>query len=109
MNAVEVRQYQTADGRIPVAAWLSSLRDARAQGRIAARISRLEAGNRGDWKSVGDGVFEMRVDVGPGYRIYCGQDRARVVLLLCGGSKRTQAGDIEVAHAYWKDYKARCR
>lgn len=105
----EVRQYQTPDGRIPFAEWLWRLRDRNVQARIAARLVRLQAGNRGDWKPVGGGVFELRIDAGPGYRVYCGQHGAAVVLLLCGGDKRTQAQDIEVAHAYWKDYKTRTR
>jgi putative addiction module killer protein len=75
--------------------------------RILARIDRLRLGLRGDWKSVGAGVFELRVDSGPGYRIYCAEDGATLVLLLCGGSKRSQQRDIEQAHENWKDYKAR--
>ncbi len=62
-------------------------------------------GLRGDWKSVGGGVCELRIDHGPGYRVYYGQDGNTLVLLLCGGAKRTQAKDIEKAYAYWKDYK----
>lgn len=102
MAAMEVRQYQTTDGRIPFAEWLAALRD-----RIAARLLRMQAGNRGDWKAVGAGVFELRIDTGPGYRVYCGQDDATLVLLLCAGDKRTQTKDIEHAHDYWKDYQAR--
>lgn len=109
MSITEVREYQTADGRNPFAAWMQRLRDRKAQTAIVARILRLQAGNRGDWKTVGAGVFELRVDVGPGYRVYCGQDGSALVLLLCGGDKRTQATDIEVAHDYWKDYKTRTR
>lgn len=76
-------------------------------GQYAARIERLRAGNRGDWKSLGGGVFELRVDIGPGYRTYCGQDGKTLVLLLCASDKRTQTRDIKRAHDYWKDYKAR--
>jgi putative addiction module killer protein len=109
MTALEVIEYRTADGTLPFARWIERLADARARVRILARIDRMRAGLRGDWRSVGDGVFELRVDVGPGYRIYCGQDGATVVLLLCGGDKRSQSRDIEVSHAYWKDYKERYR
>ena len=109
MPIIEVREYQTADGRNPFAAWMQRLRDRRAQAAIVARILRLQAGNRGDWKAVGAGMFELRVDVGAGYRVYAGQDGPALVLLLCGGDKRTQATDIEVAHDYWKDYQARSR
>jgi putative addiction module killer protein len=104
---VEIREYQTSNGRNPFAEWLKKLRDRRAVKAITARLTRLQTGNRGDWKPVGDGVFELRIDTGPGYRVYCGQDGKTLVLLLCGGSKQTQAKDIERAHDYWKDYKAR--
>jgi putative addiction module killer protein len=104
---VEVRQYQTVVGRTPIAEWLDGLRDMTARSRIVARLDRLSLGLIGDWKSIGSGVCELRIDTGPGYRVYYAQDGAAVVLLLCGGDKRTQAKDIERAHAYWKDYKAR--
>ena len=107
MPIIEIRQYQTADGRMPFAEWLRALRDRRANQAIAARILRMQAGNRGDWKAVGEGVFELRIDTGPGYRVYCGQDGATLVLLLCAGDKRTQTKDIEHARDYWKDYQAR--
>ena len=71
------------------------------------RHDRLQAGLRGDWTAVGHGVFELRVDRGPGYRVYCGQDGETLVLLLCGGDKRTQRQDIEAAHECWQDYKNR--
>lgn len=109
MSIVEIRQYQTVDGRTPVAEWLDGLRDSVARARIVARLDRLSAGLRGDWKSVGGGVSELRIDYGPGYRVYYAQEGDTMVLLLCGGSKRTQAKDIERAHAYWKDYKTRSR
>ncbi len=104
---MEVRQYQTVDGRTPIAEWLDGLRDVPARRRIVARLDRLSLGLIGDWKSIGSGVYELRIDTGPGYRVYYAQDGAAIVLLLCGGDKRTQAKDIERAHAYWKDYKAR--
>ncbi|MCD9005689.1 type II toxin-antitoxin system RelE/ParE family toxin [Luteimonas sp. XNQY3] len=97
----------TPDGRCPFGDWLSGLRDRQARIRILGRLDRMRAGLRGDWKAVGKGVFELRVDHGPGYRVYCGQDGETLVLLLCGGDKRTQARDIEIAHDYWQDYKAR--
>jgi len=109
MTPVEVRQYQTADGRNPFTEWFAALRDRQAIKAIVARLTRMQSGNRGDWKPVGAGVFELRIDTGPGFRVYCGQDGARLVLLLCGGDKRTQAKDIERAHEYWRDYQARSR
>jgi putative addiction module killer protein len=104
---VEVREYQTADGRMPMTEWLAGLRDAGTRARVVSRLDRLKAGLLGDWKSVGEGVCELRIDYGPGYRVYYAQDGKAFILLLCGGDKRTQARDIEQAHAYWKDYKAR--
>jgi putative addiction module killer protein len=107
MNPIEIRQYQTAGGRIPFSEWFAALGDRQAITTIAARLTRMQSGNRGDWKSVGAGVIELRMDAGPDYRVYCGQDGAKLVLLLCGGDKRTQTKDIERAHEYWKDYQAR--
>jgi putative addiction module killer protein len=107
MSNVEVREYQTTEGKAPLTEWLESLRDGATRGRIAARLDRLKVGLLGDWKTVGNGVFELRIDHGPGYRVYYGQMGRTLILLLCGGDKSTQAKDIETAHAYWKDYKAR--
>jgi putative addiction module killer protein len=75
--------------------------------RIVARLDRLGDGNLGDWKSIGGGICELRIDAGAGYRVYYARDGAAIVLLLCAGNKRTRQRDIERAHAYWKDYKAR--
>lgn len=78
-------------------AWLRRLKDANAAARIIARMRRLEQGNPGDAKSVGKGVLEMRIDYGPGYRVYYVHRGAQIVFLLCGGDKRTQQQDIEQA------------
>jgi putative addiction module killer protein len=107
MATLEIRRYQTASGKIPFKDWLDGLRDERAQARIVARLDRLQDGLFGDWRSVGSGVYELRIDHGPGCRIYLGQEGKTLVLLLCGGNKRTQTSDIEKAHGYWKDHKAR--
>lgn len=107
MATVEARNYETATGAQPVAPWLDSLRDGIARLRIAARIERLGKGPPGDWKSVGGGVRELRIDRGPGYRVYYAQHGNALILLLCGRDKRTQSKDIERAHEYWKDYHAR--
>lgn len=84
-------------------AWLRRLRDIEARHRIVARLKRAAFGNFGDVKPVGDGVHEMRVDCGPGYRVYYARDGERVYLLLCGGDKRTQAQDIALAKALWAE------
>lgn len=88
---IEVRQTEEFSG------WLRRLRDANAVARIAGRIRRMEMGNPGDSRSVGQGVLEMRVDYGPGYRIYYVHREAQIVILLCGGDKRTQPKDIKRA------------
>ncbi|MBK8750883.1 MAG: type II toxin-antitoxin system RelE/ParE family toxin [Candidatus Competibacteraceae bacterium] len=81
------------------AQWLAALRDVHAKARIAMRLDRVRAGNLGDAKPVGEGVSELRVDVGPGYRLYFTQRSGRVILLLAGGDKSTQARDIQRAQA----------
>jgi len=80
------------------AAWMSKLRDARAKAKIATRIDRLAQGNPGDVAPVGEGVSEMRVHFGPGYRVYFARRGNDLVLLLCGGDKSTQTRDIKLAH-----------
>jgi putative addiction module killer protein len=88
----------------PLSDWLASLRDARAVGIVRARLNRIRLGNFGDGKSVGSGVEELRIDFGPGYRVYYGREGQLVVILLCGGSKGTQARDIQRSQKYWKEY-----
>src|SRR6202142_2793078 len=100
---MEIRHYTTADGKDVFETWLASLRDDRAEARIDARINRLTGGNSGDCKSVGGGVWELRIDYGPGYRVYYAMEGGQVVLLLCGGDKRKQAVDIQRAMGYWTD------
>jgi putative addiction module killer protein len=103
----EIFHYQTADGRDPFQEWLNKLRDRQAKARIAVRINRMAAGNFGDHKPVGGGVWELRIDAGPGYRVYYALAGAQVVLLLVGGDKSSQQTDIERATAYWADQQRR--
>ncbi|MEZ4663978.1 MAG: type II toxin-antitoxin system RelE/ParE family toxin [Caldilineaceae bacterium] len=98
--------YADASGREPFVVWLSNLRDKGGRKRILARLRRLEQGNLGDWKSVGDGVKELRLFFGPGYRVYFAEDGDTIVVLLLGGDKSSQVNDIERAKAYWKEYQA---
>ncbi len=106
----QVLYYQTVDERRPIEEWLSELKaDRRARAAILVRIDRIERGLIGDWKSVGGGVGELRVDYGPGYRVYFGRDGMTVVVLLCGGYKGTQSRDIGTARQYWRDYEKRKR
>jgi len=83
--------------------WLNGLRDRQARARITVRIERVEAGNFGDHKSVGDGVSELRLSYGPGYRVYFTKQGETVVFLLCGGDKSTQAADIREAKRLAKE------
>jgi len=103
----EIQQYQTVRGKVPFREWLLGLRDVQARARIRARLDRLALGNLGDTKSLGGGIFELRFHFGPGWRVYFGEDRKVLVILLCGGDKGSQAGDIERARKYWKDYLGR--
>ncbi|MBN7806049.1 type II toxin-antitoxin system RelE/ParE family toxin [Agrobacterium rosae] len=103
----EIRHYLTSGGTDPIADWLRDLRDLQAKVAIIRRLNRLEHGNFGDFKPLRDGVHELRIDVGPGYRVYYARSGKTVMLLLCGGSKRTQAGDIERACSYWHDWQNR--
>ena len=104
---IEIRLYQSAEGEQPFTEWLQSLRDQQARARIRIRLDRLCLGNFGDCEPVGDGVIELRIDWGPGYRVYCARLGQMIVLLLCGGDKRTQKKDIKRAKDYFKDYKDR--
>lgn len=103
----EIRRYRTATSKEPFTEWLSSLRDRQAQARILVRLERLELGNFGDCKFLRDGVSELRVDWGPGYRVYFGRDGQTVVVLLCGGDKRKQDADIRKAVDLWQEYGSR--
>ena len=101
----EIRVYQTSSGREPFNEWLNSIRDIETQARIRARLERLEDGNLGDCQSVGEGVFELRIHFGSGYRVYFGQIDNTIILLLCGGDKSSQRRDIERSKIYWLEYK----
>ncbi|TSA04381.1 MAG: type II toxin-antitoxin system RelE/ParE family toxin [Nitrospiraceae bacterium] len=103
----EIEIYLTEEGRAPFTEWLNSLRDIRVRVKIRTRLNRIRLGNFGDSTSVGQGVEELRIDFGPGYRVYYGQASLKVVLLLCGGDKSTQTQDVFQAKSYWKDYKKR--
>jgi putative addiction module killer protein len=91
---------------VPFEAWLDDLDDKRAVARVFARLARVRQGNPGDCRPVGEGVSELRVDYGPGYRVYFGQKGRTLVVLLCGGDKRTQDRDIRLAKQFWQEFKA---
>lgn len=98
-HVVEVVKSETFDR------WLRKLKDRRAAARVRVRIDRLVLGNPGDVKPVGGGVSELRINYGPGYRVYYLQERDRLILLLCGGDKSSQASDIEDAHRIARQWK----
>jgi putative addiction module killer protein len=102
-GSFEIREY-IADGRSPFAEWFNGL-DAVTAARVDRYIRRLEVGNFGAAKSLRDGVFELRLDFGAGYRVYYGREGRTIIVLLGGGSKRRQDADIAAAVERWKRYK----
>jgi putative addiction module killer protein len=109
MIEITVFHYQTTAGDCPFREWMSSVKDKAVKATVAARINRVRAGTLGDWKPVGDGVFELRIDRGPGYRVYFGRDGRSMVILLTAGEKRSQDSDIKRAKEYWRDYETRTK
>ena len=103
MALIEILLYRKGRSN-PFSEWLASLKDARAVGVVRSHLNRIRLGNFGDCKSVGGGVEELRIDFGPGYRVYYGREGSMVVVLLCGGSKKSQARDIVTAQRQWKEY-----
>ncbi len=106
MPAIRVAEFLDSSGRSPFGRWFEDL-EATVAAKISAALYRLAQGNFSNVKGVGSGVFEYRVDFGPGYRIYFGKDGATVVILLGGGTKKRQSRDIEAAAEAWADYKRR--
>lgn len=103
----QVSTYKTEDGREPFKEWLTTLSDRQAKSRILTRLERMEAGNFGDCKPITGGVWELRIDYGPGYRVYYSRVQGKLVLLLIGGDKRKQQSDIDMALVYLEDWKER--
>lgn len=104
---IKIDYYRRASGRYPFRDWLMDLSDKRARAAVLRRIDRMMEDNIGEHRFVGDGVWELKIDVGPGYRVYYAQKGKTVVLLLCAGSKRTQREDIARAVEYWNDFRSR--
>jgi putative addiction module killer protein len=103
----ELYYYHTGSGDNPFIEWLESIKDEIHRNRVKIRLDRVRLGNLGDHKAIDSGVSEFRLDFGPGYRIYYGEEGNKVILLLCGGDKSSQKKDIKRAIMYWKDYLAR--
>ena len=103
----EIELYVTADGKVPFDVWLESIADRKTRAVIDARLARVRLGLIGDVNDIGEGVHELRINFGAGYRIYFANIRRALVLLLCGGDKSTQRRDVKAAIAFWVDYQAR--
>lgn len=103
----KISGYLTDAGRDPFKEWLENLSDRQARARVLVRIHRMAAGNFGDCKPVADGVWELRIDYGPGYRVYYAKTGEKYVLILAGGDKRRQQADIDIALEYWKNWNRR--
>lgn len=104
---MEIRNYSDASGKVPFVDWLYAMKDKAGQKRIMARLARVMAGNLGDCRQLRDGVMELKVDFGPGYRVYLSRQGEVLVLLLCAGDKSSQGRDIELAIDYLNDWKKR--
>jgi putative addiction module killer protein len=101
---IDIREYVRLDGRNQFTDWFNRLNSEAAR-KVTAALYRLGLGNFSNVKSVGSGVFECRIDFGPGYRVYFGKDGDTIVILLCGGTKKKQQSDIELAQELWGAYK----
>src|SRR3989338_8652478 len=104
-----IAYYLTDANRKPFKEWLDGLKDITARQKIRIRLDRVRLGNLGNNRFVGDGIYELKIDYGPGYRVYYALDGKAVVLLLLGGDKSTQEKDIVQAKIYWTDYKRRIK
>ena len=102
-----IHEYIDERGKSPYAQWLNGLRDIKATAKIMLQVDRMELNLFGDSKPIGDGLSELRIHYGPGYRVYYGKEGQHIYLLLCGGDKATQAKDIKKAKMYWQDHQRR--
>jgi putative addiction module killer protein len=103
----ELRTYRTKEGDSPFTDWLGCLKDSIGKAQITNRLNRVVLGNYGDYKSVGEGVLELRIHTGPGYRLYVSEQEHTILLLLIGGTKRTQDKDIKRAKKYLAEFRER--
>jgi putative addiction module killer protein len=101
----EIVLFKDEKGKIPFGDWIARIKDKKVKAIIFNRIDRINLGNFGDCKSVGGGVFELRIHFAAGFRVYFGKVNNQIILLLCGGDKRTQKQDISNALKYWKEFK----
>ena len=101
----QIKIYETSTGKRPFDAWLQGLKDQKTQVAVDMRIERIKLGNFGLCKSLGDSVYELKIDFGSGYRVYFGKIGLRVILLLCAGNKQSQQKDIVKSKKYFQDFK----
>jgi len=99
-----IKHYIASNGKIPYENWFNNIKDNSNKKRIATRIERLALGNYGDYKNLGDGVYELRLFFGSGYRVYFAEVDNTIILLLCGGDKNSQTKDIKKAKEYWEEF-----
>jgi len=107
-NEYDIEIYQTASGKEPFTEWLESLKDSSAKRTIFVRLQRIRQGNFGDCHSVGNGLQELRIHLGPGYRVYFGNIANKLILLFGGGKKVTQKKDIKLCKDFLRDYREQC-
>ena len=103
----EIRRYITSEGKILIDEWLNSFRDSKTKAIINARVNRVKNGNLGDYRSLGESIYELKINYGSGYRVYFANVGSEIILLLHGGDKSTQDRDIRKAKEYWRDYEQR--
>ena len=102
---IEIKFFKTPNGKVPFREWYYGLKDKKSQSKITERFNRIVLGNFGNYKALGNGLYELKIDYGPGYRVYYGFKGKEVVIILCGGDKGSQAKDIKIAEGYWFLYK----
>lgn len=105
-SSIDVREFVDANGTRPFAKWFNEL-EPQAAAKVTANLTRIESGNFSNTKGISGGVHELRIDFGPGYRVYFGKDGEKIIILLGGGTKKKQNADIQKAHELWKEYKKR--
>jgi putative addiction module killer protein len=107
IKPIEVEIYETIEGQAPFSDWIIKLKNVQASAKILLRLDRVKNGNLGDYKFISDGMFELRVDTGAGYRVYFGRISDDRIVVLWAGDKSTQVRDIEKALEFWMDYRSR--
>ncbi len=103
IEPIEIEYYITQTGKSSFEEWFHSLKDIKTKAIVLKRLARVRLGNFGEWRSLGGGLGELKINFGPGYRIYFGQKNKILVILLCAGNKNTQEKDIKKAFEFWRD------